>query len=106
MILVTTGSSGGPFDRLLATVDRFGIDEEIVVQHGPSSLRPQGATCVDFVPFEQLRRLVSHARVVVSHAGVGSILLCLSSSRGLPAFARSWTITSLCLRDALQRSEL
>jgi UDP-N-acetylglucosamine transferase subunit ALG13 len=78
MILVTTGANGAPFDRLLAVVERFETDEEIVVQHGPSTIRPSGATCVDFVPFEQLGELVGRARVVVAHAGVGSILLCAS----------------------------
>ncbi len=78
MILVTTGSSGAAFDRLLSVVERFDIAEEIVVQCGPSSLRPEGATCVDYLPFDELSRIVSRARVVVSHAGVGSILLCRS----------------------------
>ena len=81
MILVTTGSSGGSFDRLLAVVERFGVDEEVVVQHGPSALRPKGARCVAYLPFEDLSRLVSDARVVVAHAGVGSILLCLTHRR-------------------------
>jgi UDP-N-acetylglucosamine transferase subunit ALG13 len=33
------------------------------------------------VPFEQLGELVERARVVVAHAGVGSILLCASKGR-------------------------
>lgn len=76
MILVTTGSSGGAFDRLLSVINRFDVEEEIVVQHGPSTLRPEAATCVAYLPFDELSRIVSEARVVVSHAGVGSILLC------------------------------
>jgi UDP-N-acetylglucosamine transferase subunit ALG13 len=79
MILVTTGSSGAPFDRLISVIERLEArDEEIVVQHGPSKIRPSGATCVDFLPFERLSELVRTARVVVAHAGVGSILLCLT----------------------------
>lgn len=81
MILVTTGSSGGPFDRLLSVVERFDVDEEVVVQHGPSALRPPGARCVDFLPFDELSRLVADARVVVAHAGVGSILLSVARGR-------------------------
>ena len=81
MILVTTGSSGGPFDRLLSVVGRFDADEEVVVQHGPSALRPRGARCVGYLPFDELGRLVSEARIVVAHAGVGSILLCLTRER-------------------------
>ena len=41
MILVTTGSSGGSFDRLLSVVERFDVAEDILVQHGPSALRPR-----------------------------------------------------------------
>ena len=78
MILVTTGSSGGSFDRLLSVVERFAVDDDVVVQHGPSRLRPRGAKCIEFAPFEELSRLVAGARLVVSHAGVGSILLCIS----------------------------
>ena len=76
MILVTTGSIGAPFDRLLAVVERFDVSDEIVVQHGPSHIRPAGARCFGFLPFDQLSQLVGEARIVVAHAGVGSILLC------------------------------
>jgi UDP-N-acetylglucosamine transferase subunit ALG13 len=81
MILVTTGSNGPPFDRLLSVVERLDLDETIVVQHGPSRIRPKGATCVDFVPFRRLKELVVEARVVVAHAGTGSILVCASAGR-------------------------
>jgi UDP-N-acetylglucosamine transferase subunit ALG13 len=75
MLLVTVGTNGAPFDRLLREVDRFHTDEKIVVQHGPSSLRPAGATCIAFLPFDELAELVAKARVVVTHGGVGSILI-------------------------------
>lgn len=78
MILVTTGSNGAPFDRLLRVFERVDLGEELVVQHGPSAIRPPWATCFDFVPSQQLGELVAQARVVVAHAGVGSILLCAS----------------------------
>lgn len=81
MILVTTGSNGTSFDRMLSVVERFSVAEEVVVQHGPSSIRPRDATCVDFLPFDRLNELVSKARIVVAHAGVGSILLCLTHRR-------------------------
>ena len=81
MILVTTGSSGGPFDRLISVVERFEVNDQVVVQYGPSRLRPQGARCVDYLPFDELSGLVADARVVVAHAGVGSILLCLTHGR-------------------------
>lgn len=81
MILVTTGSSQAPFDRLLRAFVRVDLEEELVVQHGASAIRPPQATCVDFVAVQQLAELVDRARVVVAHAGVGSILLCASRGR-------------------------
>lgn len=81
MILVAVGSSHFPFDRLLRSLDRLDTDEELVVQHGPSTVRPRGARCVSFVPFDELAELVREARVVVSHGGVGSILLALTNGK-------------------------
>jgi UDP-N-acetylglucosamine transferase subunit ALG13 len=39
------------------------------------------ATCVDFLSFDEMVAHVDRARVVVTHAGVGSILLALSRFR-------------------------
>ena len=79
MILVTTGTNGPPFDRLLGELD--GLEEELVVQHGPSVLRPREATCFDYVPYPKLVYLVRNARVVVTHAGVGTILVALMNGK-------------------------
>ena len=78
MILVTVGTNGPPFDRLLQEIEGLGRDEEIVVQHGPSRVRPAGASCVDYLSFEELSRYVQAARVVVTHAGAGCVLLALA----------------------------
>jgi beta-1,4-N-acetylglucosaminyltransferase len=81
MILVTTGTNGSPFDRLLREIEGIEVEEDIVVQHGPSSLRPSNARCVDYVPFDELVRLVREARIVISHGGVGSILVAMINGR-------------------------
>lgn len=81
MILVTTGTNAPPFDRLLREVEQLSHHESVVVQHGPSSLRPSGATCVDYVSFDRFVELVRAARVVVTHAGVGSILVALMNGK-------------------------
>lgn len=77
MILVTVGASHFRFDRLLHAVDGLSTSEAVVVQHGPSPVRPAGARCIEFLPFDAVAELVGQARVVVTHAGVGSILLSL-----------------------------
>jgi UDP-N-acetylglucosamine transferase subunit ALG13 len=77
VILVTTGTNGVAFDRLLGVVGSLDVGEELVVQHGPSQLRAPGATNVEYLPFGELEQLVRRARLVITHAGVGSILLAL-----------------------------
>lgn len=81
MIFVTVGTNEAPFDRLLHAVDELELDEEVVVQHGASSVRPRYATCIESLPFTDLVDHVEKARVVVTHAGVGSILVARSSGR-------------------------
>jgi UDP-N-acetylglucosamine transferase subunit ALG13 len=83
MILVTVGSCEYPFDRLLraVAVAELPADEPLVVQCGPSELRPSRAQCVDFVPFDALVDYVRQARIVVTHAGIGSILTCLANGK-------------------------
>jgi UDP-N-acetylglucosamine transferase subunit ALG13 len=73
VIFVSMGTSD-PFDRLLRAAEGLTGGEELVVQCGKSSFRPAGATCVDFLPFERVLELMRDARVVVTHAGVGSIM--------------------------------
>jgi UDP-N-acetylglucosamine transferase subunit ALG13 len=79
VILVTCGSSHLPFDRLVAAAGKLAGGERLVVQHGPSPVRAAGARNVDFLPMDELTELVRQARVVVTHAGVGSILLALTN---------------------------
>ena len=78
MIFVTTGTCE-PFDRLLEAIDGLETDERIVAQCGESHVRPRRAECVDFLAFDDLRRLVDEARVVVTHGGVGSILVAINA---------------------------
>jgi UDP-N-acetylglucosamine transferase subunit ALG13 len=83
LIFVTTGTNAGapPFDRLLRHLDGLAQRELLVVQHGASALRPEGAKCVDYVSFDRFEQLVRSARVVVTHAGVGSILVALRNDK-------------------------
>jgi UDP-N-acetylglucosamine transferase subunit ALG13 len=81
MILVAVGASQFPFDRLLRALDALPGGEALVVQHGPSAVRPANARCLKFVPMDTLAELVREARVVITHAGVGSILLSLTNGK-------------------------
>jgi UDP-N-acetylglucosamine transferase subunit ALG13 len=79
VILVTVGTQG-PFDRLVRTVDDWAGEHaghEIFAQIGPSEYQPQHvefAASMDPARFEQL---LMRADVVISHAGMGTILRAL-----------------------------
>lgn len=75
MILVTVGTNEQPFDRLVLGAAAIGGDEPLLVQHGASRVAPGRGEWVDFLPFDDLAARASEARVVVCHAGVGSIML-------------------------------
>jgi UDP-N-acetylglucosamine transferase subunit ALG13 len=75
MILVTVGTNEARFDRLLEAVGRGPEGEELIVQHGPSPIRPPGALAFDFLPYEVMLEYAAAARHVVAHAGAGSILM-------------------------------
>lgn len=81
MIFVTVGSSKSPFDRLLRAVDTAFLDEDVVVQHGVSAVRPKNAECVGFLDFDGFVARIEQARVVVTHAGVGSIMTSLAHGK-------------------------
>jgi UDP-N-acetylglucosamine transferase subunit ALG13 len=81
MIFVTVGTNEARFDRLLQAVAALTTEEEIVVQHGSSQVRPANAELHDFLPFERMVELIVRARVVVTHAGVGSIMVALGNGK-------------------------
>jgi len=81
MILVSVGSGLAPFDRLLRAIEQLPPGEDLIVQHGTSSVRPTGAMCLDFIPFETMVDYVRQARIVISHAGVGSVLVAFANGK-------------------------
>jgi len=75
MILVTTGTNEQPFDRLVRAAAVLAQGEDTFVQYG-ASREPHGSgDWVDFLDFDVLAERMREARVVVCHAGVGSIML-------------------------------
>lgn len=82
MIFVTVGTNEARFDRLLHAVAALSTEEEIVIQHGHSSpVRRPNALNVEFLPYEALVETIRRARMVVTHAGVGSVMVALANAR-------------------------
>jgi UDP-N-acetylglucosamine transferase subunit ALG13 len=88
MILVTVGTNEQRFDRLVRAVAELRVDEPLVVQYGASRVPHGMGRWIEFVPFDELAELASEARVVVCHAGVGSIMLAHRSSKRPIVMAR------------------
>jgi UDP-N-acetylglucosamine transferase subunit ALG13 len=88
MILVTVGTNEQPFDRLVRAAAELRVDEPLVVQHGASKVPHGMGRWVDFVPFDELADLAAEARIVVCHAGVGSIILAHRSAKRPIVMAR------------------
>jgi UDP-N-acetylglucosamine transferase subunit ALG13 len=85
--LVTVGTSRVfRFDRLVATAEAIG--GHIVVQRGPSRLRPGAATVVDYMSFDDLNAEMAAADAVVTHAGIGSVLLAITHGHRPVVMAR------------------
>lgn len=53
------------------------IDEEVIMQIGYTTYKPVNAQYFEFAEYSKIQKLNSDSRVVVSHAGVGSILTAL-----------------------------
>lgn len=81
-IVVTLGTERYPFTRALDLVaDALGPDVTALVQTGHTPVDGRSTACQPWVPFEELTRAVAEADVVVSHAGVGSILSALRAGK-------------------------
>ena len=78
MIFATVGNDFRPFDRLIKKVDEIApaLPEETLIQKGVSTYCPQHSRSFDFVPMETAADNLRKARLVISHGGIGTILLC------------------------------
>ena len=73
MIFAALGTHRDPMSRLIEALESLPSDE-LVVQHGFSP-PPQRARCaVGFMPFDEMVACFEAADVVITHAGVGSVL--------------------------------
>ncbi len=85
MIFVTVGTMHLDFARLIRTMDEIAArtGERVVMQIGLAATRPAHAEHFDFKPREEIAALIAEARVVVTHAGIGSVIDVLKAERPL-----------------------
>lgn len=77
MILVLVGLHAAGFDRLVQAADQLAasLPEQVIIQKGSSTYEPRHAASFAFASAEQIEQLAAEARLIVTHAAAGSILL-------------------------------
>ena len=90
MILVTVGTQL-PFDRLIRMMDEMApeLDEPVIAQIGRAHYEPVNMEWHRVIPPLEFEPLVDRARVIVSHAGIGTILTAERHGRSLILFPRA-----------------
>lgn len=75
MIFVTVGMHTRSFDRLLKKMDEIAADlgEEVVMQIGHTSFRPNNAKWFDFATGKVIKEWCKKARIVVTHPAMSII---------------------------------
>lgn len=85
MIFVTVGTQL-PFDRLIKTVDSWCEKQKntaVFAQVGPKSYLPIHIEHADFISPTKANELFSQAKIIVAHAGMGSVLTALKYQKTL-----------------------
>lgn len=90
MIFVTVGAQM-PFDRLIQAVDRWAEirrRSDVFAQIGPTDYRPTHLEWTQFLEASAFRDKVRLARVMVAHAGMGSIITALELGKPILVMPR------------------
>lgn len=84
MIFATVGGMRG-FERLVCQIDLIAgeLEEPVRMQIGFTDYEPRNCDYSRFMSRSDMEKLCSDARVVVSHAGTGSILTALQYNKPL-----------------------
>lgn len=89
MIFCTIGTQA-PFDRFVKIVDEIAgqMDEEIIAQVYESEYVAKNIRTVDFLPPDEFNKLFSQARLIVAHAGMGTIISAMRQHKPIIIFPR------------------
>lgn len=80
-VVVSLGSEVWPFQRAIDQVLKLLPDAQVTWQTGVTEYKVNGERLPQWVPADELRSAIAEADVVVTHAGVGSVLACLEHGK-------------------------
>jgi UDP-N-acetylglucosamine transferase subunit ALG13 len=90
VILVTVGSMM-PFDRLIRSADGWAErhpEEDVLAQIGSGTYTPLHMRAVKMLSPEELRERLQESRIVIGHAGMGTIIMALELQKPLIVLPR------------------
>ena len=84
MIFATIGTQA-PFDRFVKMLDEVceGIDEEVICQTIGCTYDAKNIRIIGFVAPDEFNKIFAEARLVIAHAGMGTILSALKQQKPL-----------------------
>ena len=92
MILVLLGTQDNSFHRLLEKIqeliDKKVIKEKVIVQAGRTIFESKDMEIFSLVPQDKLKELMEEADLVITHGGVGSIVMALKMEKKTIAVPR------------------
>ena len=81
MIFVTVGTHEQPFNRLVKKIDELKkegvITEEVIIQTGFSTYELKYCQWSKLIPYQQMVKNVTDARIVITHGGPASFIMPL-----------------------------
>ncbi len=85
MIYVTLGTQKFQMNRLVKAVDKLSssgkVHEDFFVQTGVSSYKPKNCKYTDFVDNDKYVQNIKNCSVLITHAGVGTIIAGIKSRK-------------------------
>lgn len=92
MILIVLGTQDNSFHRLLEKVqeliDKNIIKEKVIVQAGRTKFESKEMEIYSLMPYNKLEQIMKEADLVITHGGVGSIVMALKLGKKVIAIPR------------------
>ena len=85
MIFVTVGTHEQPFNRLVKYMDDLVLDgtikEKVIIQTGYSTYEPKYSTWQKFYSYQQMKKNIEDARIIITHGGPSIFIMPLQVSK-------------------------
>ena len=94
LIFVILGTQDKQFPRLLDAIQKqinegnISKSEKIIVQAGSTKYKSDDMEIKDYIGVKKFEELIDEARLIICHAGVGTILTALKKNKKIIAAAR------------------